>query len=220
MKFNLLAAFVLLLAVIGPVAAGAAQPSGHLLAPSERPGVASAALRSTGEGFTFVDQEGPVVGNGELRTYRLEIEPAAAVDPRVFTDLAERILRNERGWTGAADWSLQRVTGREADIRVVVATPDTVDRLCARAGLDTHGEVSCWNGEFAAINADRWVKGAKGFIGSLRSYRQYLLNHEVGHGLGYAHEVCPRPGAPAPIMQQQTYATRPCIANGWPTLGD
>lgn len=220
MKSHLLAAIALLLAGIGPIAAGADVRSDGLLAPSERIVPSAGPLRSTDEGFEFVDQEGPAVGDGELRTYRLEVEPATGINPRVFTDLAERILSNPRGWTGAADWTLQRVPGSDADIRVVLATPDTVDRLCARAGLDTHGEVSCWNGEFAAINVDRWVRGADGFVGSLRAYRQYVLNHEVGHGLGYRHEACPRPGARAPIMQQQTYATRPCSANGWPTLGN
>jgi hypothetical protein len=219
LKSNLFAALVLLLAVIGPIAAAAVEPSGGLPAPSERGASGMPDLRSTAEGFTFVDQDGPVIGDGDLRTYRLEVEPDAGVNPWVFSDLAERILSDERGWTGTGDWALQRVTA-DPDIRVVVATPGTVDRLCALAGLDTHGEVSCWNGEFAALNVDRWRTGADGFTGPLPTYRRYLLNHEVGHGLGYSHEVCPRRGAPAPVMQQQTYATRPCVANGWPVLRD
>jgi hypothetical protein len=176
------------------------------------------AVRTSGDGFLFVEGEGPVVGDGELRTYRIEVEPEVGVNPRSFTDLAERILSDERGWTGAGDWALQRVAAPTADIRVVLATPATVDRLCAQAGLNTHGEVSCWNGRFAALNIDRWRGGAKGFSGPPQQYREYLLNHEVGHGLGYRHRACPRPGAPAPVMQQQTYATKPCKANGWPVI--
>jgi Protein of unknown function (DUF3152) len=176
----------------------------------------TADMAETKEGFVFVKKRGPVVGDGTLRTYRLEVEPETGVDPRAFSDLAERILSDERGWTGTGDWALQRVTRRDVDIRVVLATPPTVDRLCAEVGLDTHGEVSCWNGRLAAINLDRWMTGADAFPRPLRTYRQYLLNHEVGHGLGYHHVSCPRPGARAPVMQQQTYATRPCKPNGWP----
>lgn len=194
--------------------------------PAEAPQVSQpAALRTTGEGFVFVDAAGPVVGDrGTLRTYRLEVEPRTDVPPRVFTAIAERILSDPRGWTGigravgdpTGPWRLQRVR-RRPDLHVVLASPATVDRLCAKAGLHTHGEVSCWNGRFAALNVKRWRRGAKGFAGPRRQYRRYLLHHEVGHGLGYGHRSCPRRGARAPVMQQQTYATRPCRANGWPT---
>jgi Protein of unknown function (DUF3152) len=193
-------------------------PAGATLTPPDTVARSIAPIETTGEGFSFVDGGGPVVGRGTKRTYRLEVEPGTGVDPRAFTALAARILGDAHGWTCAGDWALQRVTRRDADIRVVLATPPTVDRLCAQAGLDTHGEVSCWNGRFAAINVDRWTSGAEGFVGPLRVYRQYVLNHEVGHGLGYHHEACPHRGARAPVMQQQTYATRPCRANGWPAL--
>jgi uncharacterized protein DUF3152 len=174
------------------------------------------AIKPTREGFVFVDADGARVGRGRLRTYRLEVEPHTGIDPRAFSDLAEGILNDKRGWIGAGNWSLQRVSRYDPDIRIVLATPATVDKLCARAGLQTGGEVSCWNGRFAALNVKRWKRGAAGFNGSLRTYRRYLLNHEVGHGLGYAHKSCPRRGAWAPVMQQQTFATAPCRANGWP----
>ena len=86
-------------------------------------------------------------------------------------------------------------------------------------GLRTLGEVSCWNGRFAALNVTRWRRGADGFPGPLSAYRRYVLNHEVGHGLGYDHRACPRRGARAPVMQQQTFRTRPCRPNGWPVKG-
>lgn len=176
-----------------------------------------AQVQTTTDGFVFVDDAGQRVGRGRLRTYRLEVERQTGVDPRAFTAAAEAILNDQRGWTGAGRWSLRRVR-RDADIRIVLATPRTVDRLCARAGLRTVGRLSCWNGRFAALNVNRWRRGSEGFAGSLRVYRRYLLNHEVGHALGYRHRACPRRAAAAPVMQQQTFATRPCRANGWPTL--
>lgn len=174
-------------------------------------------IRTTSEGFAYVADEGPRAGRGRLRTYRLEVEPAADVSLRWATRRADRVLGHRRGWRGAGDWSLRRVR-RRPDIRIVIATPRTVDRLCAQVGLRTVGRLSCWNGRFAAINVNRWKHGSKGFVGRLHVYRRYVLNHEVGHGLGYHHRSCPRRGARAPVMQQQTIATRPCRANGWPAL--
>lgn len=174
-------------------------------------------LDTTAAGFAFVDEPGPRAGKGRPRTYRLEVEPETGVDTRLFTYQAERILNDERGWTGARRWTLRRVR-RRPDIRVVLATPATVDRLCAEAGLRTLGRLSCWNGRVAALNAARWQEGSDGFDGSLRRYRRYVLNHEVGHALGQRHRLCPRRGARAPVMQQQTLGTRPCRANGWPAL--
>jgi hypothetical protein len=97
----------------------------------------------------------------------------------------------------------------------VVATPETVDALCARAGLRTAGIYSCWNGRFAALNARRWEVGADGFP-DIATYRTYLVNHEVGHGLGYGHLGCPATGEPAPVMMQQSKGLADCVANGWP----
>ena len=104
----------------------------------------------------------------------------------------------------------------EAQIRVVLARPGTVDRLCARAGLRTGGFFSCWNGTFAALNLDRWQTGAPAFSAPLSVYRGYLVNHEVGHGLGKGHLGCPAAGTAAPVMMQQTKGTGACTPNAWP----
>jgi hypothetical protein len=97
----------------------------------------------------------------------------------------------------------------------VIATPGTIDALCAAAGLDTAGVFSCWTGRVAALNSWRWENGAAGFP-DVSSYRTYLVNHEVGHALGYGHRRCPGPGALAPVMMQQSKGLDGCIANGWP----
>ena len=65
------------------------------------------------------------------------------------------------------------------------------------------------------INLDRWLGAVPDFRGNVALYRHYVINHEVGHQLGYHHQACPGPGRPAPVMQQQTLGLDGCLANGW-----
>ena len=112
---------------------------------------------------------------------------------------------------------MQRVADpAAADIRVVVATPGTVDRFCGRVGLDTGGRLSCWDGRRAMLNLNRWNTGVSPFHTDLEVYRRYLVSHEVGHGLGYGHVSCPGSGALAPVMMQQSKGLGGCQPNGWP----
>jgi len=127
-------------------------------------------------------------------------------------------LANSASWTGGqGQWSLSRVDG-VADFVIRLATPATVDKVCATSGLDTRGYVSCRSGHLVMINLDRWMTAVPDYRGDVARYRQYVVNHEVGHQLGYGHQTCPGAGRPAPVMQQQTFGLHGCRANGWPYL--
>ncbi len=174
---------------------------------------------TTPEGFeALVGTEDVAGDDGRLVTYSLEVEPGADVDLAAFVEAATDILSDEeRGWPAQDRYRLQRVEAADADVRVVLASPATTDELCARAGLDTRGRYSCWNGHFAALNAERWRDGASAFDDEpIETYRAYLVNHEVGHGLGYGHYACPGPGQDAPVMVQQSMGTGGCEPNAWP----
>ena len=85
------------------------------------------------------------------------------------------------------------------DFRVSLTSPMTVREGC---GYEIPLESSCYNPAYGPdaeprvfINEARWVRGAVPFQGDIGSYRQYLINHEVGHAIGYSsHEPCDENG--------------------------
>lgn len=168
----------------------------------------------TGSGEFFVaDGESAATGANPTK-YRVEVEtdlPFAAEEAAEFID---ETLGDRRGWTARAEHDFQRVSDDSFDIRILIATPDTVDRLCAP--LRTNGKVSCAANGRAVLNGVRWAVGAESFGDDVPNYRRYLVGHEVGHLLGYSHESCPRSGELAPVMVQQTKSTQGCEPNPWP----
>jgi len=168
--------------------------------------------RSAGGELLRVPGESEAPGAGELVRVRVEVEEGLPVDGLKFAELVMTILNDERGWGHEGTVTFARVEG-EADLRVVLASPDKVDEMCAP--LNTAGEYSCGRYGHAAINYTRWVEATEEFD-SRTVYRQYVVNHEVGHLLGKQHVSCTGAGDLAPIMQQQTIKVAPCEPNGWP----
>jgi|SRR5665647_1562049 len=172
-------------------------------------------VRATGE---YVSAVGGTdrYGSGTLKTYAVQVEIGTGQGAPDFAAAVDVTLANPASWTGQGRWSLQRVAIDKADFVIRLATPATVDKVCATVGLDTRGYVSCRAGNFVMINLDRWLTAIPDYQGNVALYRQYVINHEVGHQLGYNHQACPGPGALAPVMQQQTFGLDGCRANGSP----
>lgn len=146
-------------------------------------------------------------------SYTVEVEDALPFPPRQVAKTIDRTLNDRRGWAPRTGMTFQRVAGGSGT-RVLLATPSTVDRLCAP--LQTNGQVSCRNGDLVVLNALRWARGSPSYGDDITGYRRYLINHEVGHRLGRTHQTCPSPGAPAPLMVQQTKGLQGCEKNPWP----
>ncbi|OKL54162.1 hypothetical protein BSZ39_05620 [Bowdeniella nasicola] len=176
-------------------------------------GMLGGEIPQTGSGtLNVVSTDRPAADKGERWTYRVEVEEGLPVDTDVFAERVHTILSDERSWPKSFEQVAQG--GR---VRVILASPATVDRLCAP--LPTRGRVSCQRGDAAVINVLRWAQGAEPFFaagGTLVDYRNYVVNHEVGHLLSQVHEECSGEGELAHVMQQQTLKTAPCKPNGWP----
>ena len=67
------------------------------------------------------------------------------------------------------------------------------------------------------IDELNWNHVPKKFKGTITVYRQYLIQHEMGHCLGLDH-VQPIPHENCPAMYQQTRGTQICRANPWITM--
>jgi hypothetical protein len=55
---------------------------------------------------------------------------------------------------------------------------------------------------------------------TLEEYRASVINHEVGHFLGFDHMKCPGPGQLAPVMNTQTTELDGCRPNPYPFAPD
>jgi hypothetical protein len=155
-------------------------------------------------------------GSGVLMTYRVEVETGTGQSAPVFAAAVDATLADPASWTGQGRWSVQRVAGEDVDLVIRLATSATVGKVCEAAGLEDASYASCRTGQLVMINLDRWLNAVPEYRGDIALYRQYVINHEVGHGLGFGHQACPGPGRPAPVMQQQTLGLKGCLPNGWP----
>ncbi|GAA2635141.1 DUF3152 domain-containing protein [Dactylosporangium fulvum] len=168
--------------------------------------------------FDFLATAGPVAGaSGRLLAYRVGVESdITGVSAAEFGAAVAEIFADPRGWTGTGQWRLRRAgAGERYDFTIYLATPATRDELCDN-GYDRY--TSCRNGNGVIVNVARWARGVPDFGGDLTAYRQYVVNHETGHRLGRGHELCPGPGRPAPVMQQQTLGMHGCLPNPWPIV--
>jgi hypothetical protein len=154
-------------------------------------------------------------GPGRPLTYRVEVERGLPLDGADVAEQMHRVLTDPRGWQPIEGVAFGRTTG-PAGFRLIVASPALTDRLCYP--LDTIGELSCRNGDMIILNARRWATGVPWYAGRMADYRAYLVNHEVGHRLGHGHKGCPAPGAPAPVMVQQSKSLYGCKPNPWPSV--
>ena len=182
------------------------------------PAVAAATDQVAGRttGTYFVAPGGAdAAGSGRVVKYLVEVEFGLPVRADAFAAAVHQILNDPLGWGhGGRTIRFVRVDHGPVALRVSLSSPRLTDRQCAP--LRTFGKVSCFNGRRAVINSDRWLTGSSTYGRDVADYRIYQISHEVGHALGHRHVHCPRVGAPAPVMLQQTKSLEGCKPNWLP----
>ncbi len=178
--------------------------------------------------FEAVPGADPAPGKGRKVRYRVDVEKGLGLDGKLFATAVQKTLNDSRSWAHGGAMTFERISTGRPDFVVTLASPGTTGVWCAKSGLDTTVDnVSCDSASTDRVmfNAYRWAQGADTYgPKAMHAYRQMLINHEVGHRLGHDHRACTTPGAPAPVMQQQTKSLRidgiRCRPNPWVYPGE
>lgn len=179
-------------------------------------------LKASGK-FEAVPGAAKAPGKGHKYVYRIDVEKGLGLDSALFAQAVQKTLNDDRSWAHDGEMTFERISTGDPDFVITLASPGTTGVWCEKSGLDTTVDnVSCDSAatERVMINAYRWAQGSSTFgPDKLYSYRQMLINHEVGHRLGHNHVSCRTPGTLAPVMQQQTKSLDidniKCRPNAW-----
>ncbi|WP_417803266.1 DUF3152 domain-containing protein [Streptomyces coerulescens] len=180
-----------------------------------------ATLRGPGK-FDAIQGVDKAPGTGQKFTYRVDVEQGLGLDGELFAEAVQKTLNDDRSWAHNGARTFERIYTGKPDFVITLASPGTTADWCAKSGLDTtEDNVSCDSAstERVMINAYRWAQGSETYGDRIHEYRQMLINHEVGHRLGFGHVTCDKDGELAPVMQQQTkfldHDGIHCRANPW-----
>ncbi|WP_306317975.1 MULTISPECIES: DUF3152 domain-containing protein [unclassified Streptomyces] len=171
----------------------------------------AADLKASGA-FTTIPGTDKAPGSGQKFRYRVDVEKGLGLDGKLFAQAVQKTLNDKRSWAHDDARTFERISSGKPDFVISLASPGTTADWCEKSGLDTtQDNVSCDSAatDRVMINAYRWAQGSKTYdkvLGdhAIYPYRQMLINHEVGHRLGFNHVTCSQDGALAPVMQQQT----------------
>ncbi|GAA2183432.1 hypothetical protein GCM10009785_26960 [Brooklawnia cerclae] len=181
-------------------------------------GVVRSGLTSTGVFATNTIAIPTTTANPDVRTYVVRVESSVPLDPDAVATQVQSILDDPRGWSSGERVAFSLVPGGSpADLVITIGSPPTVDQACG--DLNAGGLWSCRVGNGVNLNSDRWFYATPTWSSeSVDDYHVYLVNHEVGHYIGFGHVGCPAAGGLSPVMQQQSIDLGGCLPNGWPDV--
>lgn len=147
-------------------------------------------------------------------TYEVRVRGQVGADPATFARIAARTFADRRGWRLGGNLRFTQVASG-GQFTLWLAAPAALPGFSSTCTA----QYSCRVGRNVVINDERWRTGTPTWP-TVREYQRYVLNHEVGHWLGFGHAACPSPGAAAPVMLQQSMTLAGCRSSTWPTQGE
>lgn len=150
-------------------------------------------------------------------TYAIAQQGDVGGGMREFAAVVRATLNDSRGWSVGGSLGFKRAArGR---FTITLASPEVLESF---AGAGCTRVYSCRVGPRVMINAERWMRATPTYPGPslLHAYRQMVINHEVGHALGFGHANCDSALGLASVMQQQSKQLGGCERNRWPLPGE
>jgi hypothetical protein len=151
-----------------------------------------------------------------LATYDVTTKGSVTADFAEFKSQANQTLNDARGWSSMGVRFQEVASGGDFTLVLSEASqvPSFYPSVCS-------SDWSCQIGRYVIINQDRWLGASDSWNqsgGSLRDYRNMVIDHETGHWLGHSDDNghCGGSGQLAPIMQQQSIDLLGCSFNAWP----
>jgi hypothetical protein len=143
-----------------------------------------------------------------------------------------RVINDSRSWPKRAEWTQSLNLSDGADWHVVLEKDSYISHwIETQYGLrDTEKGLSVTfmdlKPRLTAFSFENWqrVPGPLQGLYSRNDYRHYVINHELGHVLGYDHPVRPleltNQAMEAPIMLQHTRGIANFRKNIWPLASE
>ena len=154
--------------------------------------------------------------------------------PAAFVEEARRYILHPRGWKKRGFDLRETQDARLADTIIYLRSRHEMDRKYGKfkhlRGLSvtdsrSHPVVidihqSNWESPPSSFDPARSKRGGakkEDRKRRLKMYRAYLINHEVGHSLGFGHERLGKKDGEGNcmLMSQQSRSTKGCRPHGW-----